>query len=284
MLLSLVMLGVAFSFHEGYPGIGAAFQHRDTDDIQLTSVNEWIVSGAANGLDVVVSAGNTYVLAVDRAAQCLRAYNNSGVAAYTIPLGPVNVSCFGVAWNNNPTSGSDTYYTSDWDAPSLFYTEDRGVTWTTETNPASTSGRGLDFDGTYYWIADYDQNSDYNGVWRLQPGISSQSIPLSPVPPSYISGLTVFPYNNNLCVAVTTYEAHNIYFYLWNDSAMSYLGSAACPSEATVQYSLGLAYSATSGTIFWSYLDMSNIFHIAELSFAITELEHSSWGSIKASF
>ncbi|MCD4708955.1 MAG: hypothetical protein K8S62_14590 [Candidatus Sabulitectum sp.] len=264
--------------NSGYNGISSGISPRNpgSDDITLTLINNWILPNMALGLDVFEGPGQFHVLAVDKDNNLIRVYDAASASPLgTITMNAANNSCFGTAWNNNPDA--DTYYTNDWINAALFYTEDYGTTWTTETNPAGLNGRGMDFDGTDYW----QTNGTGGGLLRFQPGVGAENIAIPEVT-EQPSGITVFPCGSNLGIAVTTYMAHNIYFYEWDGSTMSYIGSAACPSSCL--FSLGLAYAETTGTLFWCYWDNSFNTHLTELSFTITSLERTSWGSIKSSF
>ena len=248
-----------------------------SDDITLTVINDWTLTNKVLGLDILEGPSGCFVLGVDNTNDWIQAYDaNSGVTAGTISLHADNGSCFGVAWNNNPDI--DTYYTNDYFDDVLYYTEDQGISWTTVTNPAGNSGRGMDFDGTDYW----ETNDTGGGLWRFQPGVGAQNIAIPEVP-SRPSGLTVFPYESDLGVAVTCYSTHNIYFYKWDGSTMDFIGFAACPVSG-ISESYGLAYAETNGHIYWSYINNSGEYHLTKLSFSILALEQSSWGSIKNSF
>ncbi|MCK5036780.1 MAG: hypothetical protein KAS73_12875 [Candidatus Sabulitectum sp.] len=277
-LLFVVMLvaALAFGADDGCTdtSIGITPNGSGSDAVTLTVVNDWTLANKALGLDVF-EGSTVYILAADNESMHIQAYTTSGTPSATLDLTAANAACFGVAWNDDLTT--DAYYTDDWSDTVLYYTEDFGTTWTTAANPAGSSARGMACDGADYWTT----NGDGGGLWRFQPGVGAENIAISE-PPTQPSGVAVFPYGGNLGVAVTTYNTHNIYFYEWDGSTMSYLGSAACPGSVSASY--GLAYSSSNGHMYWSYKDGSSIYHISELSFTITALERSSWGSIKTSF
>lgn len=277
-VLALVFVALAFASDNGCTQtcISIDTYYSGSDDIVLTLLNNWILPEMALGLDIFEGAGQFQALCVDKDNDLIRVYDATSASPIgTFALDATNNTCFGIAWNNDPDI--DTYYTNDWDNGNLFYTEDYGTTWTTEINPGGTKARGMDFDGTDYWTT----NGTGGGLWRFQPGVGSENIAIPEVT-DQPSGLSVFPYGSNLGVAVACYMAPVIYFYEWDGSTMSYLGSAACP--ANFMFSLGLAYAETSGTFFWTYWDNSIRTHLTEFSFAITSLERSSWGSIKSTF
>jgi hypothetical protein len=98
-----------------------------------------------------------------------------------------------------------------------------------------------------------------------------------------MSGMTVFPKGSNLGIMVTAHGSQNFWFYEFDGSSLTYLGSAACP--LTVSQSRGLTYSAQRGTFFWSY-SVGGTDHIAELGidFVYTNTQPTSLGNIKAMF
>jgi len=279
--LLCVLIAVAFAFAnndgctETSTGINPPAS--GTDDIVLTMVNNWSLgSGKALGLDMFEGPGMYYVLGADNTNDYIQAWDaTTCTPAGTLPLSASNGNCFGLAWNNDNDTDTDTYYTNDFSVTTLFYTEDFGVNWTTSANPAGSNGRGMDFDGTDYWMT----NGDGGGLWRFQPGVGQQNLAIPEVP-TLPSGLAVFPNGSDVGVAVTTYNTFNIYFYNWNGATLSYIGSAACPTACTS--SLGLTYSETSGNFFWAF--NSSGYRLGEFSFDLTSLERSSWASIKSSF
>jgi hypothetical protein len=244
--------------------------------ITLSLIDSWSVTWAAKalGLDCFEDGSTTYVLGTSNTDMAVRAFDPvTGTGAGTMPLNSANASCFGVAVNNDPDT--HTYYTDDWADNVLYYTDDFGSTWSTVPNPAGIAGRGMDFDGTDYWIS----NSSI-GVYRFVPGVGQELFTLAEVP-TQISGVTVFPFMGDVGLCVTTYNTYNWYFYQYDGSSLTYLGFAVCPASCTSSY--GLAYSDNRGTIFWSY--NSGGYRIAEIDFDIdVALERATWAEIKASF
>jgi hypothetical protein len=277
-LVLIIFSSLAVADNDGNfeSNISAGVQNPGSDAISLTLVNDWTLTGKALGLDVFFTTSGAIILGVDNVNNIVQAYNSTGSPMTALHLNPSNGSCFGVTWNNDVMN--DFYLTNDWGNDSLFHTENFGGTWTYFTNPAGTNGRGMDFDGTDYW----ESGGMGGGVWRFTPGGAQEHISLSE-PPTTISGITVFQNGSNTCLAVTCYSTPNIYFYDWDGSAMTYLGSAPCPA-AGVGSSLGLAYSGYNANIYWSYRDSSDAYHLTEFSFSLTSLARSSWGAIKTSF
>ncbi len=249
--------------------------------ITLTLLNDWPQTCNVRGLDIYEEGSDFFVLGVDKNGSIIRFYDpaTGNPTATSIPLSSGNGSCYGVAWNDG--SDSSTYYTNDTADNVLYFTENQGVSWTTVSNPAGDNARGMDFDGTYYWCTD----NEPNGIWRFQPG-GSQVHLSTPTVTAQPSGLTVFPYNGNIAIAIACYSLSTMEFYQWDGSALTHLGSASYPAALDLDDVLGLGYAATNEHIYMSYQDYygGNLYHIAELSFDITSLQRSSWGSIKASF
>ncbi len=244
-------------------------------DISLTLVNDWVTADQVLGVDYSHSGASSRLLAVCGQSSLIRVYDplTGQPTGETVPLDPDNEYPWGVVWNELPAG--EIIFANDMTQGNLYCTVDSGQTWTTSANPSGGAGRGLDFDGTDYW------SDEAGGLWCFQPGGAQQLYNTTeiPTPPS---GLTVFPYGTNLGIAVTAYTTHLIYFYEWDGTEISYIGSTDCP-VAGITTSFGLAYS-DNGNIFWTYKTGSSEYHLAEISFSILALEQSSWGCIKASF
>jgi len=279
--LLITLTTLAIGNDDGCNGVAGPvdpYLHEGTDAVTLTLLNDWVLAEKALGLDFIQEGSNHYILGVDNNLDIIQAYDPSTCAPVgNLPLDPGNGSCFGIAWNNE-LSPSDTYLTNDWVSVSLYYTDNFGSSWTTYANPASSSGRGMDFDGTDYW----QTNTSGGSLWRFQPTVGAEEISVPEVSGT-LSGVTVYPAGANLGVVVAGYNDSNLHFYEWDGSTMDYIGSAACPVSSLAS-SFGLAYAEVSDTIFWSYRDTSGDYHITELAFDTSALEQSTWGSIKSTF
>ena len=269
----------AFAADDGCTNPGSAHNSPATDDIVLAVENDWtLASGSkALGLDIFNDGTDIYILGTDNVNGYVQAWDASTCTpAATMPLDSENAGCFGIAWNNNPDT--DDYYTSDWSDPVLYYTEDFGSSWTTVTSPQGSNARGMDFDGTDYWTT----NAAGGGLWRFQPGVGSENIAIPEVPSDQQpSGLAVWDYMGDLAVAVTTYNDHNLWIYIWDGSSLTFYGSTAMP--LSVATSFGLAYCESNGHLYWSFSDGS-AYHIADLTINMTSLSRDSWAGIKTSF
>ncbi len=277
LLLSLFVSLAFATDNYGYNSTesSARIETQGTDAISITVINSFTTEQQALGLDIYSNGLSDYILAVCHDNMHVEIYEIDGSSAGYFNLSLANLGSFGIALNDIPDS---EVYVNDWNSSNLFKSEDVGASWTTLTNPAGDMGRGMDFDGTDYW----QLNSEGNSIWRFQPNAGAEEIAVPGVS-GLLSGLTTFPYQSSLGIALTSYNVHNIYFFEWDGTSLTNLGSAPCPG-ADIYYSLGLAYNAVTGNMHWSYVNNSWTYTIVEFSLDITSLERSSWGSIKSSF
>ena len=280
IFILIALAALAFAANDGCTTLGNGHNSPTTDNVVLTVLHNWSITSGnkALGLDIVEDGAFTFIVGTDNVTGHLRAWDAStGESIGTITLDEENAGCFGVSWNNTPAT--TTYYTSDWDDPVLYYTEDGGTSWTTVTSPAGNRARGMDFDGTDYWTT----NGAGGGLWRFQPGLGAENLSIPEVPSDInLSGLAVWNYNGNLAVAVTTYQDFNIWIYIWDGSTLTFHGSAALP--VTPFQGLGLAYSENNGHLYWSYRDSSGIYHLVAMAIDMVSLSRDSWAGIKTSF
>ena len=202
----------------------------------------------------------------------------AGGVSFVMDLDPGNASsCFGVIFGDE-FSGPERFYTNDWNGNDLYYTLDWGASWNTVFDPAFSEGRGMDYDGAYLW-----STYGYGKLVRFQPETTPFDTLMVPETSGQLSGLTVFPWEGDLCVAVTSFGSDGAWFYLWDGAALEYLGFGSFPVTSDTAY--GLAYSEDLETLFLSYEDYSGDFWIAAMSLDISAaLEQSTWGAVKASF
>ncbi len=254
--------------HDGTPAM------LSSADIDLTLMRDWVIYDAdiAMGLDIWTDGPEIRIIFCDQIADVLGSFDpGTGVVVGAMPLCSSNSDCFGVTFN-----ADQVWYTNDESDACLYYTDDLS-NWYTIANPSIQHGRGMDFDGVWYWETFGD-----SGVYRFQPGGSQELIDLPEVPDT-LSGLTVFPLGGNLGIAATCFESENLFFYEWDGVTAAYLGAAACPSAVKNSCNYGLAYCEQNEMLYWSYISTSDEVKIAEISFEInTALEQSSWGGIKS--
>ncbi len=244
--------------------------------ISLTLENTFPAQGKAMGLDVIEnpSGSEVTIMGTNNTDDAVYFYTVSGMVTNTMPLDPLNGSCFGVVFDLEES----ILHTNDWEQTDLFCSDDMGSTWSTVQDPSGNAGRGLDFDGEYYWTT-----NGYSGLFQFSPGYPPTQNLVLPEIYDQLSGLTVFPFEGGTGIAVTTYSDHNIWFYLWDGSDLQFLDSAPCPADCQASY--GLACSNNLETIFWSYKTTSGEYFISEFSYQIDQsLQQQTWGGVKSSF
>lgn len=245
-------------------------------DITLTLVDTFQPEGKALGLFMIEL---TALCGVNNSEGKVYGYSPiTGAVNFSMDLDPANASsCFGVIFGDE-FPGPERFYTNDWNGNDLYYTTDWGASWSTVFDPTFDEGRGMDYDGDYLW-------STYgNGrIVRFQPETTPFDTLLVPETGGQLSGLTVFPWEGDLCVAVTSYSSDGIWFYLWDGAVLEYLGLGSFPYSPYTAY--GLAYSEDLQLLFASYEEYGGDFWIASMSVDIVAaLEQSTWGAVKASF
>lgn len=194
------------------------------------------------------------------------------------------VSSMGVAGGNDfcfapVCTALNEIYTNDWYVTFLYHWD--GSYWHGEQNPAGTKGRGMDSEGEYIW-----QAVEEDVLLRFIPGGTLETYNITPLP-FLISGLCVFPYEDELGILVTIYHLKDsdsdlhFYAFVFDGSSVELLGSVEIPEDA--YKSLGLAYNENSDSFYWSYIDSGYTPYIVEfdLDFEMS-LKQSTWGAIKA--
>ena len=248
-----------------------------TDVFEIILLNTFQPSYAANirGLDFEEPGSIYFVSGADHTL--FKCDANDGSYQNSWDLHPENNYPFGIA------DGFPYAHVNDFLNTCVYFYDGSG--WRTYDNPYGASCRGMDYNEPYIWeayspigathgaVCTFEQDGTFSEEWNL-PGISSQ-----------LSGMTTYPEGTNLGIAVISFSIHNIWFYEFNGSTMTLLGSAALPAE--VISSLGLTYSETRDTFFWSYRSYRSGFpyyYISEFEVIETRLESTTWGAIKTSF
>ncbi len=188
--------------------------------------------------------------------------------AYTTPL--VN---FGVCLNDD----ASLVFLTEWFEGKLYTYNWSG--WSTINSPAGTEGRGMDFRDGYLWVA-RGLNKD---VMRFLPDGTNVSTYPAPQSNDNLSGLTTFPLGTETGVLLTSYYDRRFFFYSFDGSSLTFLTAVDTPLFCNTP--LGLAYSASRDSFFWSYTDGAT-YTISELDIEIelTALQRYSFGEIKALF
>lgn len=279
VFLLVGFFALAYAFDEGHTWTWSGIEQPErSDDVELTIINSWTVTWASQalGLDVVEDGEDQTVVFADQRSDAVNSLDPETGSAGSIgfPLYGSNDFCFGIAWGED--SSQTEYCSNDWSASNVYYTEDL-IDWMLYANPVGGNGRGMAHDGTDWWMA--GSTSSTTALCRFEPGGASELFVLPEIP-TQLSGLAAYPYEGDVYLAVTAYKTHNIYFYVYDGSAVSFVGSAACPTACSS--SLGLAYSQDRGTLFWGYSTGS--YTICELSVEFTALGEDTWGGIKSGF
>ena len=274
--LAAVLLALALAFAADQNGAEAQGQETavppSSDDISITMLNTWQALYASHilGLEYRDDVGDILFVS-NLNNKIFIADPDDGAQLGSIDR-PAGMYGFDVAWDGTE------YYVNGWSTSAIYHGTGGG--WTSFTNPAGTNGRGMAFDGAQLWESNssagaYTFNTDGTGALACAlPGINLQ-----------ISGLATFPLptENQPCgLMVTCYNQPTFYFYTYNGSSITPIGSAPCPT--TVTQSLGLTYSQTRDTFFWSYV-YGGAYYVAELDIEMgAALEKDHWGNIKTQF
>lgn len=243
-----------------------------SDDISITILNTWQAPYASHilGLEYRDDVGD--ILFVSSANnKIFMADPDDGTQLGSLDR-PGGMYGFDVAWDGTE------YYINGWNTSVIYHGTGSG--WTSYANPAGINGRGFAFDGAQLWESNsssgaYTFNTDGTGAQPCAlPGVTVQ-----------ISGLTAFPLptGNQPCgLMATCYNQPTFFFYTFNGSSITPIGTSSCPT--TVTQSLGLTYSVARGTFFWSY-SYGGAYYVAELDIDLgLALERQTWGEIKTGF
>jgi hypothetical protein len=264
-----------------YTGAGS-FPPPGTDDYTISVVNTFDCPYTSSilGLEFVDADDHLIFMSNtvnDERLWVANASNGSQVNSFPLPWDTPDP--FGVG---DYSSAGFQPHCNDYNDVLIWYTSDFNVSY---DNHYDQYGRGMD--GTEIFI--YEAYGPVGAVvgavcWFYPDGTGVHAL-LLPGITSQLSGLTTFPYSGTLGLAVTTYNpgliGHFIWLYQYNRDGFDLIGTAQVPS---CDMSLGLAYSSSRGTFFWSWTDVSYNFHISELSITGLAMEQSTWGAIKTSF
>lgn len=273
-VVAILAFALAFAADEN----GAEMQGQEaavptaSDDISITIVNTWQAPYASHilGLEYRDDQGDIlFVSSLNNKVFIANPDNGAQIGSIDRPAGMYG---FDVAWDGTE------YYINGWNTSVIYHGTGSG--WTSYANPAGTNGRGMSFDGAQIW-----ESNSSTGAYTFNPdGTGAQPYALPGVTVQ-ISGLTAFPFptGNQPCgLMATCYNQPTFYFYTFNGSSITPIGSAPCPTSVT--QSLGLTYSQTRGTFFWSY-SYSGAYYVAELDIEMgAALEGDTWGDIKTQF
>jgi hypothetical protein len=201
---------------------------------------------------------------------------DNGTVGGSLPCPAGVPDVLGVVFQQTP--GGNIVYINNWNAVTDIFRYDGS--WTSFANPVTGEPRGMDMDDDgMIWCSEAASRQ----LYRFNTsGGNVSSWNLTQLPASYSCACAVFPYNGNVGILVGGYTYGNFYFYEYNGSSLSYLGSA--PEPASVTSSYDVCYSADRDTFFW-VSKTGSAFSITEFEVEFdVALTRDSWAGIKASF
>jgi len=241
-------------------------------DANITVINTFTCPYSFEILGLEYIDGETAITFVDNHNDKLFTCNaNDGTYIDEVDLNYTNPHPWGVCYD-----ASGYAYVNDYSGSLIRWTD--YSSWYSYANPSGNAGSGMDFDGTYIWEVYWT-----DGIYRFLPdGTVTGYYPISEIS-TQMSGMTLFPLGSNLGVMIATHGGDIFYFYRFNGTELTYLGSEPCP--LTISQSRGLTYSTERGTFFWSY-DYGGEDYISELGidFTFDDVQPTSLGDIKAMF
>lgn len=282
LILLVAIAGVMMAFDpDGGPSSAYQAPPPGRADITITVLNDYTISGFTypRGLDyadnfgalVMSDYGTDYLYTLDP---------DNGSVTSSSPCPPEVPDVFGVA-SIEVSPGLWHSYINDWGSVMDIWVLE-GAGWNLAfPNPVSEEPRGMDFDDDeMLWAV--DGSTRY--LYRFDTGGGNvSSWYLAELPAAYASGISTFPCESNLGIAVGGYYFGDFYFYEFDGASLSYIGSAPVPQAATSSY--GIAYSRDRETFFWLYLEGTTIHHITEFELDIeAALTGETWGAIKTLF
>lgn len=244
------------------------------DAISLTYINSFQVPTTYHILGLAHSSSFAGIGLKDSSEDSLHIVDHTG---YPITAwgGHSNVG-FGICHTWPVPYG---WFSNSWTSSNMYYYE-VGAGWSVAwSNPAGTSGRGLEYNiaTNYFW-----QAVGYDGLYWMDEYGANTYFPISE-PTSQMSGLTLFPYQGHIGIIVTTYDYQDWFIYEFEAGVLTYLGSAN-PGVGGFETSYGLTYNSIDDTFFWSYKAGSGDYWIGEFSMSGLSLEQDTWGGIKSGF
>ncbi len=240
--------------------------------LELEVVNRFQLTCAESvrGLDFLEPDGLLLVSPSDLRVYVVDA--EDGSFRLSLSLAPGNGQPFGVS------RLGDRLYANDMSDPLVYL--NGGLSWSSRQNPLEDGGRGMDAAVGMLWQCRVSPP----GVCAMDTSLTQHQTCDLPGMPSgvYASGLCAWEDAGDAMVGVTCYWDGRLWVYRMGAGGPSLEGIADMPLQT--DQSLGLAYSESRGTVFWSYSDGAGGYWIAELELIGTALSESTWGALKASF
>lgn len=272
VLLPVFALGLTVDDGNRAPARGWVFDIRIVNTFQCPYATEIMGMDYVDGENAITFASN-----LDDALYTCDADNGEYISALTLNF-TGNPHPFGVCYD-----GSGYPHVNDFSGQKIHWTD--FAKWDYYPNPAGNKGSGMDYDGNSIWETYWTE-----GIYRFLPdGTREEYYPASEVE-AQMSGLAVFPYNDNTWAMIATHGDYVFYFYEFNGVTTEYIATVDCPLTPSQSY--GLTYAAERGTFFWSYT-IGEAEWIAELDIGLdsdgggggdTGIAPTSLGEIKAAY
>jgi len=266
ILLPVFAFGYAVDSGNWAPARDRVFDITIINTFQCPYATEIMGLDYINGENALTFASN-----LDNALYTCNADNGTYISALTLNY-TGNPHPFGVCYD-----GNEYPHINDFSGQKVYWTD--YAEWDYYSNPAGNKGSGMDFDGAFVW-----ETYSAEGVYRFLPDDTVEEYyPASEVG-AQMSGLAVFPYNGNTWLMISTHGVYLFYFYEFNGSTLTYIGTDDCPLEPDQSY--GLTYAAERGTFFWSYTIEEEEW-VAELDLGLDDdsaVVPTSMGVIKATY
>ncbi len=180
---------------------------------------------------------------------------------------PAFADGFGVAVSS---SGPCEYYINSWDVPEILC-YDSSDTWSSFSNPAGTSGSGMNLNftgGPELYEASAQSPYQFYGIesagsYCIYPlsGITGEISGFMP------HGLTTDQVEPPSAAIVATRLGHEFFFYMQSSGSMNLYAQEPCP--ITVLQSLGLVWDPMDFSVYWSYQGLDSLYYVARLEISI---------------
>lgn len=249
-----------------------------SNDVILTIIDTFSVPSAQHMLGLDYQENEPYIAVMDNTSNLIRGVvPNTGTEVWTMPT-PCD-DTFGICQEGAPDYG---WYSNSWASSDIYRWDPLTSEWSVAfANPAGTLGRGLDYDPESRCLWESYLTSD---LYRIDETGSSTFFDLWGL--GMISGLSLFPYEDELGIVFTFYDFFYFHFYSFDGTSLNYIGEANMYVYNFTD-SYGITYNPSTDTFFWSYVVYPSNRMISEMDYEIvpqSALEQCTWGSIKAGF
>ena len=280
LLIMLAAVSFAWGNSDGHMG-GSSSGHLavQSNDVTLTPIGTFSVPSASQMLGLDYRESESCIAVMDNASSTIRGIEpGTGAEVWKMSI-PYN-NTFGICQTGGP---DNRWYATSWETSDIYRWNPDTRGWSVAfPDPAQTLGRGMDFDVESGYIWELDASG---GLYRIDEtgGYTFFDITYAL---GWMGGIALFPYGDDLGIALTYYDFYYINFYSFDGSDLTFLGEGHI--EITdFTYSYGIAYNPVTDTFFWSYKAYPSINRIMEFDFEFpppSSLDRATWGSIKTGF